>query len=199
MRESMEDEGESERLAAASRGGDREAFGRLYDLYAKRIYAYLYYRCLDRESAEDLAGAVFLKVLEGMDGYRPELGPFSGWIYGIARNALRDHFRSRSRAASLDEAQDLWELPDAGGLELEAENRDLWERLRPHLAALSPEQREILILRTWDELPYRDIAIALGKTEGSCKMAYSRALSLLREAMPLSLLIAFMAASPPIA
>jgi RNA polymerase sigma-70 factor, ECF subfamily len=190
---------EAERLAAASRDGDREAFGRLYDLYAKRIYAYLYYRCLDRECAEDLCGAVFLRVLENLDGFRPELGCFSGWIYGIARNALRDHFKARARAASLVEAEGLWELPDGSCHELEAENRDLWERLRPHLAALSREQREILILRTWDELPYRDIAAILGKSEAACKMSYSRALSFLREAMPLSLLIAFLAVKPPIA
>jgi RNA polymerase sigma-70 factor, ECF subfamily len=199
----MERDDEAERLAAASRGGDREAFGRLYDLYAKRIYAYLYYRCLDREVAEDLCGAAFLRVLEGLDGFRPELGCFSGWIYGIARNALRDHFRARSRTVSLDEAPDLWDLPQAGPAEcaheLEAENRDLWERLKPYLAALTREQREIVILRTWDELPYRDIAAIIGKSEAACKMSYSRALSLLREAMPLSLLLAFLAAKPPIA
>jgi RNA polymerase sigma factor (sigma-70 family) len=191
---------EAERLAAASRMGDREAFGRLYDLYARRIYAYLYYRSLNRESAEDLTSAVFLKALENLAGFRPELGCFSSWIYGIARNALRDHFRARSRTVSLDEAADLWATPDAGELEIEAENRDLWERLKPHLVALSPEQREIVILRTWDELPYKEIAALLGKSENACKMSYSRALGLLREAMPLSLLLAFLlAAKPPIA
>jgi RNA polymerase sigma-70 factor, ECF subfamily len=195
----MENDDEAERLAAKSRDGDREAFGKLYDLYARRIYAYLYNRSLDRDCAENLSSAVFLRVLEGLDGYRPELGRFSRWIYGIARNALRDHFRSRARAASLGEAEDLWDVPDSGEMEIEAENRDLWERLKPHFAGLSPEQREIIILRTWDELPYRDIAALLGKTESACKMAYSRALSLLREAMPLSLLLAFLAAKPPIA
>ena len=191
---------EAGRLAAAARDGDRGAFGRLYDLYARRIYAYLYYRTLDREGAEDLTGAVFLKALESLAGFRPELGGFSMWIHGIARNALRDHFRSRSRTQSLGEAADLWETPDAGGLEVDAENRDLWERLQPHLAALSAEQREIVILRTWDELPYSEIAAILGKTEGACKMSYSRALGLLREAMPLTLLLAFLlAAKPPIA
>ena len=196
----MANEEDGERLAAASRMGDREAFGRLYDLYARRIYAYLYYRSLDKDSAEDLTGAVFLKVLEGLSGFRPERGCFSGWIYGIARNALRDHFRARSRTVSLDEAvADLWDLPDSGSYELDAENRDLWERLKPHLAALPAEAREIVILRTWDELPYAEIARILGKSEDACKMSYSRALGFLREAMPLSLLLAFLAAKPPIA
>lgn len=195
----MENDDGAEGLAAASRDGDREAFGRLYDLYARRVYAYLYYRTLDRESAEDLSGAVFLKALENLAGYRPERGRFSAWIYGIARNALKDHFRARARSLSLAEATDLWELPDAGAHEVEAENRDLWERLKPHLARLPAEQREILILRTWDELPYKEIGLQLGKSEDSCKMSYSRALACLREAMPLSLVLAFLAAKPPIA
>jgi RNA polymerase sigma-70 factor (ECF subfamily) len=186
-------------LAVAGRGGDREAFGRLYDLYARRIYAYLYYRLLDREAAEDLTSAVFLKALEGLAGFRPELGCFSGWIYRIARNALVDQFRSRAPTVSLDAAADLWELPDSSSHEVEAENRDLWERLKPHLGRLSAEQREILLLRTWDGLPYAEIALVLGKSEPSCRMAYSRALALLREAMPLSLLLAFLAARPHIA
>jgi len=195
----MENDDEAERLAARSRDGDREAFGRLYDLYSRRIYSYLFYRSLDRDCAEDLCGAVFLRVLEGLGGFRPELGSFSRWIYGIARNALRDHYRSLARAASLGEACELWDLPDAGGHEIEAENRDLWERLKPHLAALSSEQREIIVLRTWDEMPYKDIAQLLGKTEGACKMAFARAISSLRAAMPLSLLLAFLTAKPPIA
>ncbi len=186
-------------LAVAAQGGDREAFGKLYDLYARRIYSYLYYRLLDKEGAEDLCATVFLRALEKLDGFRPELGSFSCWIYGIAHNALRDHFRARARTLDQGPGLDLWEIPDLASHEIEAENRDLWERLRPHLAGLSPEQREILFLRTWDDLPYAQIAPLVGKTEAACKMAYSRALSLLREAMPLSLLLAFLAARPPIA
>lgn len=188
-----------EDLALAGARGDRAAFGELYDLYAKRIYAYLYYRSLDREEAEDLTASVFLRALEKLPSFRPERGCFSGWIYGIARNALTDHFRAASRRADGREAVDLWELPDSGSVEIEAENRDLWERLRPHLSALSAEQREILILRTWDELPYGEIALIVGKSEDACKASYCRSIKALRAAMPFSLLIAFMAAKPPIA
>ena len=188
------------RLALRSKKGDREAFGRLYELFGKRIYAYFYYRSLSRETAEDLTSTVFVSALEGLEGFRPELGGFSAWIYSIARNALRDHFRRCDRTRSQgDLPVGIWDLPDGSDLELEAQNRDLWERLVPYLAGLTGEQREIIILRLWDGLSYREIAGMLDKTEGACKMAYSRALSLLREAMPLSLLVAFLAAKPPIA
>jgi RNA polymerase sigma-70 factor, ECF subfamily len=191
---------DANRLAERGKMGDREAFGKLYELFAKRIYAYLYYRTLSRETAEDLTSAVFVGALEKLEGFRPELGGFSAWIYSIARNALTDHYRRCARILSVsDFAGGIWDIPDGTDLELDAQNRDQWERLKPFLAGLSGEQREIIILRLWDGLSYREIAGTLGKTEGACKMAYSRALSMLRASMPLSLFIAFLAAKPPIA
>jgi RNA polymerase sigma-70 factor, ECF subfamily len=191
---------DAERLALRSRSGDREAFGKLYELFAKRIYAYFYYRSLSRETAEDLTSAVFMKALEALESFKPQPGGFSAWIYAIARNALTDHYRRNSRVEAVgDFSGGVWDLADGTDLELEAAERDRWERLKPFLAELSGEQREILIMRLWDELPYREIAGMLGKTEGACKMAYSRALSFLREAMPLSLFIAFLCAKAPIA
>jgi RNA polymerase sigma-70 factor (ECF subfamily) len=184
---------DADRLALRSREGDREAFGRLYELFAKRIYAYFFYRSLSRETAEDLTSSVFVKALEALDGFRPEPGGFSAWIYSIARNALIDHYRRSSRVEAVgDLSSGAWDLVDGTDLEMEAAERDRWERLRPYLAELSAEQREILIMRLWDELPYREIARITGKAEGACKMAYSRALSYLREAMPLALFIAFL-------
>jgi RNA polymerase sigma-70 factor (ECF subfamily) len=184
---------DADRLAARSRDGDREAFGELYELYAKRIYAYFYYRTLRRETAEDLTSAVFVKVLEALASFEPGSGGFTAWIYAIARNALTDHYRRSSRVEAVgDFSGGVWDLADSGDLEMEAVERDRWERLKPYLARLSAEQREVLIMRLWDELPYREIARATGKTEGACKMSYSRALSFLREAMPLSLFIAFL-------
>ncbi len=201
-------------LALRSREGDREAFGRLYDIFSKRIYSYIYYRTLRRETAEDLMAAVFLKALEGLGGYDPGPGGFSAWLYGIARNAIADHYRRESRLVSLEDgAGGVWDIvansdgansdvvasgAAADDLVLDAENRDLWERVRPLLAGLSSEQREILVMRIWDGMSHAEIARVLGKSEGACKMAFSRALASLRAAAALSLLVAFLAAMPPI-
>jgi RNA polymerase sigma-70 factor, ECF subfamily len=190
---------EADVLALRSRGGDREAFGRLYDIYSKRIYAYIYYRTLRREAAEDLTGTVFLKALEGLAGYEPGPGGFAAWIYGIARNAVADHYRRESRLESLESrGAGLWDLADGTDLALDAENRVLWERVAPIMAGMPSEQREILVMRIWDGLPHAEIARILGKSEGACKMAYSRAMASLRAAAALSLLVAFLGAMPPI-
>mgnify|MGYP001767024246 CR=1 FL=1 len=190
---------EADVLALRSRGGDREAFGRLYDIYSKRIYSYIYYRTLRRETAEDLTAAVFLKALEGLGGYDPGPGGFASWIYGIARNAICDHYRRESRLESLDaRGAGLWDLADGADIALDAENRDLWDRVAPILAGMPAEQREILVMRIWDGLPHAEIARILGKSEGACKMAYSRALASLRAAATLSLLVAFLMGFGPV-
>jgi RNA polymerase sigma-70 factor (ECF subfamily) len=190
---------EADGLALLSREGDREAFGRLYDIFSRRIYSYIYYRTLRKETAEDLTGAVFLKALEGLGGYRPGPGGFAAWIFGIARNAVSDHYRRESRCVSLDgSGAGLWDLADEADLALDAEMRDLWERVAPLLAGIPAEQREILVMRIWDGLSHAEIARVLGKSEGACKMAYSRAMASLRAAATLSLLVAFLAAMPPV-
>jgi len=186
-------------LAQRSREGDREAFGRLYDIFSKRIYSYIYYRTLRRETAEDLMAAVFLKALEGLGGYAPGPGGFPAWIYAIARNAIADHYRRESRLESIeDRPVGVWDIAAADDAVLDAENRDLWERVRPLLADLAAEPREILVMRIWDGMSHAEIARVLGKSEAACKMAFSRALASLRAAAALSLLVAFLAAMPPI-
>jgi RNA polymerase sigma-70 factor (ECF subfamily) len=175
-----------EALVKASLSGDRKAFGKLYDLFSKKIYRFHYYRCYHRETAEDLTSQTFLKALERLSTFRPERGPFSAWIYGIARNCLMDHFRQKTNSVELE---DIWEMPSSVNLELDAENKDNWKKIQPFLKQLSSDERNIVLLRIWDELSYREIAQIVNKTEGSCKMAFSRALSFLREALPLPLFI----------
>jgi len=180
-------------LARKSQNGDRASFGKLYEYFAKRIYAYVYYRSYNRESAEDMTGTIFLKALEKLHTFRPEDGGFQGWLYGIARNTLTDHYRQRAKIMDLEsEAVDVWDIADPRAMELDMQYRDHWERLKPFLSGLSPDQREIILLRLWDDLPYKEIAAVTGKSEDACKMSYSRALAYLRQAMPLSLFIAFL-------
>jgi RNA polymerase sigma-70 factor (ECF subfamily) len=191
-----DDEGErmdDERLAERSGNGDGGAFAELYDRYAKRIYAYHYYRTFRREWAEDLTSQTFVKALEGLHGFRPARGAFSAWLYGIARNCLVDQVRALGRTVSLDAAPaDAWDLPDGADVPGEIAERDAWERLKPHLMALGPQARELIILRVWDGLAFAQIARLTGRSEAACKMAYSRAIAALRDAMPIAAFVAFL-------
>jgi RNA polymerase sigma-70 factor (ECF subfamily) len=186
-------------LAERGGKGDRGAFAKLYDRYAGRIYAYHYYRTFSRETAEDLTSQTFLKALEGLRGYEGEKGKFSAWLYGIARNSLIDCVRTRARTVSLDEDPgilDAWDLGADEDFTHDVAERDRWERLKPYFRALDPAAREIIVLRLWDGLSHAEIARLTNRTEAASKMAYSRALTVLRQSMPLALYIAVLIQRP---
>ncbi len=183
----------ADRLALAAAGGSKSAFEKLYRIYFRKIYSYTYYRCLSRESAEDITSTVFLKAVENLPAFRPEAGEFPAWLYGIARNALMDHFRKMKQTVPLE---NIWDLSDGFDITVDPENRALWEKIKPCFNNLNPQEREIIIFRVWDEVPYSTIAKLTGKTEAACRMSYKRAIDALREAIPLSLFLFFLLCKP---
>lgn len=174
-------------LVTASLNGDAQAFARLYEMYANRIYRYHYYRTFHAETAEDLTSQTFMQALEHLSRYNEDKGTFSAWLYTIAHNLLIDHVRAHHRQVDMEDGWDL--LRDTRSTGHVIEQRDLLERIEQHLHTLTPDQREILILRFWDERPYAEIATILHKSEAACKMSASRALTELRKHAPLALIL----------
>jgi RNA polymerase sigma-70 factor (ECF subfamily) len=158
--------------------GDTEAFGVLYDRYTSKIYRFIYYKTFVRETAEDITSDVFHKAFERLHSFDTTKGTFSAWIYRIARNAVIDHYRTQKKNIPIEDVFDLL-----------SENRTIEEhdalttlaRVEEYLKTLPSRQREIITLRIWEELSYKEIADIIGGTEDSAKMAFSRAIRELRE------------------
>lgn len=178
-----------DRLIAAAQSGDAESFGRLYDGYAAKIHDYLYYRLHHRETAEDLTSRTFLKALEKLGTFDPAKGSFSGWIYRIARNSLIDHYRSDRPDLDIE---DVWDaLRDRKDLARDTETRERLAQVESAITVLPRTQRDVVIMRLWDELSYAEIAAITGKSEAACKMTFSRALAALRTSLPPAAFILF--------
>ena len=157
--------------------GNTEAFGLLYDRYFKAIYTFIYYRTRQKEVAEDLTSQTFFKALrtiQSVDSNRP----FSSWLYKIAHNTIIDHFKTRKPTVDIEEAQHV-SMDDIGAPEMIDTAQEV-ERLKKHLAHLAPIERDIIMMRIWQELSYREISEILDKTEASLKMMYSRAMKKLK-------------------
>lgn len=167
-------------LALSFKSGNKDAFDQLYIRYLKGIFAFVFYRVMDRMTAEDLTSQTFMKALEHMHSYDPRKGAFSTWLYRIARNTVHDHFRVLRPTQNID---DVWDLEDDDNPFLNTSGALDAVQVKKALNALPKDKRDVVIMRLWDGLSYKEIADLTGKSEASCKMTFSRTVSDLRSTM----------------
>lgn len=158
--------------------GQRDAFSMLYDRYVGKIYRFVYYKTLHKETAEDIVADVFYKAMDGLHGYHASKGPFSAWIYTIARNAVVDHYRNHRSTSNID---DIFDIPLHERTEERIDAKETLSKIEKYMETLSPRQREIITLRVWDDMSYRDIADIVGGSEESVKMMFLRSIKTIRE------------------
>lgn len=171
-------------LIAAAKERNTEAFGSLYDAFVKKIYDFVYYKTLNREVAEDIVSLVFIKAWQKINQFKG--GSFSAWLYMIARNAVTDHYRRDKKNIDID---DCWDLSDDNDFLVKVDTDLNLESLRGALTGLNSRERDILIMRFWQDLSFAEIAERLEKKEGAVKMACGRALQALKTKMPLAVFI----------
>jgi len=177
------DETEIERLVAAAKAGDPEAFGAIFDAYHDPVYRYVASRVRRPSDAEDLAQLVFVKALEALPRYEARGVPFGGWLFRLARNTVIDHLRTRREHLDLEA---LAERPDEEpGPDAVAAARQEIEAVGAALAELTEEQRDAIALRFFAGLSAREAAVAMGKQEGTVRGLQFRAIAALRRRLGL--------------
>jgi len=170
---------EVESIVDKAAGGDTEAFGRLYDIYADRIYRHIYYRTSNVEDARDLTQEVFLKAWHGLPKYRRTQTPFLGWLFTIAHNRVIDYYRTKRHHIYLDNVI-LVENLDKGP-EKSAEVKYTQQEVRRAILQLPEEQQQVVLMSFIEGFEYSEIAAALNKTEGNIRVIIHRALKRMRE------------------
>ncbi len=163
-------------LVSAARSGDRAAFGRLYDRYARMVHGILLARVPPRE-VDDLVQEVFLLALRQLHALR-DTSRFGAWLSTITRNRANDYFRKSIPDHKVTE-------PVSEG---QAENRPGNEAAERQAAvilavvrALPEPYREPLILRLVEGMTGPEIAARTGLTHGSVRVNLCRGMQLLRE------------------
>jgi RNA polymerase sigma-70 factor (ECF subfamily) len=160
-------------------------FTNIYQTYFDDIYRFVYYKVYQTEDAEDLTSLVFQKVYMALDKFDSKKASLKTWIYTIARNTVIDFYRKNYETNNIDEFLNLSSKED---LEEDAKNKIMLENIKSYLEKLNPEQREIVILRVWEDKPFQEIAEIMGKKEGAVKMSFKRSILKIKKAFSTILL-----------
>jgi RNA polymerase sigma-70 factor (ECF subfamily) len=154
-------------------------FEKIYDVFYAKIYNYVYYRLLNREAAEDVVGAVFLKAMENIHHFDGKRACIATWLFRIAANAVNDYFRRSKRAVYVSLEDVELSAGDAAG-DQALDDEDL-EKLRVCLNTLDDRARTVIALRYWGGFSYAEIAEQTGLTEKNVSVVLSRAMTKLKE------------------
>ena len=170
----------SPELIALAQRGNEEAIGALYDAHSQAVFRYFKARLGDQQTAEDLTGEVFRRMLTGLPQYHAIDLPFRAWLFRIAHNLLIDHYRRESGHTMVP----LKEVENASADEIDpasaVEQKLTMEHTYRALSGLEPSQRDVLALRFLSGLSLKETAFAMGRTEDAIKALQRRGLAALR-------------------
>lgn len=163
--------------------GDFSPASEIYDRYGGRIYNFALRFLKNTEAAEDATQEVFVKMMRHANQFQGD-AKLSTWLFSITANWCRDYLRKADNKAK--ESDDvLVQLPTPSELspERNLERREDEARVQKALGALTPEQREAILLSRYQGLSYAEIAQIAGCSEGAVKTRVFRAMETLKKAL----------------
>lgn len=159
-------------LVRRARGGDRDAFGALVERYMRRAYLQALGLVGSREDALDLSQEAFARAFRARQTLDPER-PFYAWLYQILRRLCFNFRRDRRTRAALLEREGLHWLTTVSARAAPEdpvtalERGDLCRRVAAALETLPDREREVLVLKEFEDLKYREIAELVGVPVGT--------------------------------
>lgn len=169
---------ELDKLALRAADGDRVAFEQIYNTLVDDLYSYVRGQCRNETVAEDIVSNVFLKAWRSARSYRPGSRTFQSWMFTIARNELRDYWRTSQRTLPMLDF-DISDENESAAIDPN-EARAAVSRA---MAALTDDQRQVVVLRYFGNKSHEEIAAIMGKREGAVRALLMRALRQMRKVM----------------
>jgi len=147
--------------------GDEQAFRELMNRHQSKVYSYIYSMIGSADIADDIFQETFTKVITKMDDTYNEQGKWIAWVMRIAHNATIDYIRKQKRFVDVssnydkESNTDFYDrLPDEDlvGAHEQLEKDEAKNSLMKHIAELPEEQRQVVMLRHYYEMPFKEIA-----------------------------------------
>ena len=170
---------ELERVIIGCKRGSSESFGRLVDIYSSRLYGYFYRLTGSKDVSDELLSELFVKLVRKIGSYKR--GSFNGWLFRTASNTFYDYLRGKQRDEKLLEARkDEVESRSFGTKQADNEAID---KLQIQLEKLDAETRDLIILRFYSQMSFKEIAAMRSEPIGTTLSKVHRGLKKLRELM----------------
>lgn len=149
----------------------RRKIAKMYNQYANDIYRYLYANGGNKELAEDLMADTFMRAINNLDKF--DFKQPRAWLYTIARNLLRDHWKKKS-SLNLDEELEIVDPSD--GIEQIVEKVLTADRLKQTMDKLPAKERDVVALRFLQNLSAKEVAKIVGTSPENVRIIQHRAL-----------------------
>lgn len=158
--------------------GNPAKFAPLYNRYYARILGFVYQRVESKDEAYDITSQTFINALENIGKYKSVGVPFSAWLFRIALNELSRYYRRSKvrQAVNIDDTQVAEVLGELG----EENSAVTDERLMKAIQQLEPEEIQLLEMRFFEKLPFKDVCDVLNISETAAKARVYRLLERLK-------------------
>ncbi len=155
--------------------GKHDVFEILVERYKKRLYAFAFKLVQNHHDAEDLSQETFLRAYTSLDQFRGE-GSFISWLFTITVNTYRSLKRKKSFKIVDMEVEEVMQVPTKENDVTHNFSNELQALTKTAIEKLPPKQKLILILRTFEQLSYQEIAQITGISQESVKanLSYAR-------------------------
>lgn len=168
------DDNSDEELVRRFRSGEVAAFEAFVKRFEDRIFRQASVWLYDSQQAADAAQEVFLRSFKGLKGFRYRSAPYT-WLYRMTKNVCSEFNRKRRAEPLDDEPVDTRALPERAVAQLETARK-----VRELVSELPARQREVVLLRVFEELPVNETARMMGCREGTVKALLHKATAKLR-------------------
>ena len=170
---------ELRRIISGCKDGNQECFAELVDLYGARLYGYFYRLSGNRAVSEDLLSELFVKLVGKIKSFKD--GRFESWLFRVAVNVFRDYLRDKQRQKKLIEGRK--EYLEVENSKTRTRDDEQSDKLQSQLEKLDSETRQLLVMRYYSQLSFKEIAAMRSEPIGTTLSKVHRGLKRLRELM----------------
>ncbi len=177
-------------IIADIKAGKQIAVDELIRKYQKRIYNTAYGLTVDYDEAWDVSQEALVKVIRYIGTFRGD-SSFWTFMYRITMNAFYDYKRRQKVRAKVgnftdyenDDDKRAFEITDVIDIEMDYEQKELKEKLKAALGALTEVQRQVFVLKNTEGLKIREVAVVLGMSDGTVKSHLNRAMEKIKKTL----------------